>query len=114
MAEYRDGEIILNWERAETEIEKEVTSITRKAVPIAKSNVRVRTGGLRRSIRSGKTFRSKHGTGLISGELRAKWLPGGFLEKGTVKMRKKPFLEPALPNPDRIALNIAEAIVRGI
>ena len=112
MAEYKDGEIILNWERANAEIAKEVDKITTEATPKARANAPKRTGALKKSIRKRKTFQGRF-TGLVTGEVQATQLPGLFIEKGTRKMRAKPFLEPSI-DADKAAERIAEAIVRGI
>ena len=102
--------ILLDIEAMRREIRAEAKTITEGSVERAKAFAPRRTGRLRTSIRARfDEARSKN-----TFDVAAARLPGLFIERGTRKLRARPFLNEGFPTDSEVVRRIADAIARSI
>lgn len=102
--------MLINVEAMRREINAEARAITEKSAERAKTFAPVRTGRLRKSIRAQvEELRLANRF-----DVAAARLPGLFIERGTRKMRARPFLDEGFPTDSEVVRRIADAIARSL
>lgn len=102
--------MLFNVEAMRREIKAEARAINEQSAERAKAFAPVRTGRLRKSIRAQVQELKR----MDRFDLVASQLPGLFIERGTRKMRPKPFLDEGFPTDSEVIRRIADAIARSI